>query len=490
MSTRSVHAQPKLPCARMSVRAQLATLFADAGEEIEVDRARAPRKHPIGAEGQYIAASWCIENFEWGGSLVKLASVFLSHASIDKDFVAEIGDELGRRGVASWLDRDKVIAGDDLLALFRRAIPYQTVVAVMLTERSAASDWVADELRAAFDSGASSRVIPICEGNPLDIIRKHPFLSSKLIHADGRRVTEDYVDLSACPKGQKKSAFAAEQIARAVYTRLGTAAAAEISIGFDQRGHGLRGRGPIVPTPIERLEAPVLVFRPDGRDRKDSEVLRDDEWEAMARDVLWALAEALGSRRDGQRSAYLFGDAQLGLPFLVGLRFFDRKQRMRVFSRNPEDDKVFSFDFLRDTLPPGDPSRAKEEIPLGSTQEIALYIGKTTYAKTVRDYVQRKLPGRALVSLHHDEGMEPTEAIQLIADVVETLKKWQTEHDIHTAYLFVDLPVAVMPLLGAHLTNVLNGGIHFMEYRRDIQGVRPAPKPHEWYVELKMRNLS
>lgn len=421
---------------------------------------------------------------------MKLASVFLSHASIDKDFVAEIGDELGRRGVASWLDRDKVVVGDDLLARFRDAIQDQSVVAVMLTEKSVASDWVADELRAAFDSGASSRVIPICEGNPLDLIRKHPFLSSKLIHADGRRVTEAYVDLMTCPKDQKKSAFAAEQIARAVYAHLGTASAAEIAIGFDQRGHGLRSRGQIVPTPIEMLKAPALVFRPDGRSRTDSEVLRDDEWEAMARGVLWALAEALGSRQGGQRSAYLFGDAQLGLPFLVGLRFFDRKQRMRVFSRNPEDDKVFSFDFLKDTLPPGDPSRAKEEIPLGGAPEIALYIGKTTYAKTVRDYVRRALRGRALVSLHHDEDMESTEAIQLIADVVETLKKWQTEHDIHTAYLFVDLPVAVMPLLGAHLTNVLNGGIRFMEYRRDIQDARPTPKPEEWYVELKMRNLS
>jgi hypothetical protein len=420
---------------------------------------------------------------------MNLASAFLCHSSAQGDFVDQIATQLGRRGVVPWLDKDRLRSGADLPSRLKQAVREQAIVAVLLSSEAAASRWVEEELHAAFDTIDGStdieRIVPICDGNPVELIRQHRILRDKWLHADGKRVVRNYVDLANVPPGKDRAAYVADAVAVAVYEHIRSAKARVVAIGIDQRGNGDRRGDSFIPEPIRQLEAPVLVFRPDRGRRSETEVLRGDEWEAFAVDVLDSLSRALGSRNSGQKEVYLFGDGQLGLPLLIGYGFFNSQRADRVVCHNMRDGRRFFFDFQRDQLPSGAADRAGANAP--QAPEVALYLGKHDSIPTIGKYLKAQGWTGPLEKIEHDEGMEQGQVLQLIADAIAMIQAWQKERGTEHVRLFCDLPFGAMALLGGHLVNKLDGCITYMEYRKDLQNRRPAPRQGQWYVALPMR---
>lgn len=423
---------------------------------------------------------------------MKFASIFLSHASKQASFMDELAEELSRRGVLPWLDRHELKAGANLVSRLRQAVQSQERVAVLLTPDAADSRWVESELVTALQQipDAIERVIPICYGNPYALIKPHRVLKDKWLHPNGRDVTVVYIDLETRPPASSPAAFAAQRLAASIFESVGTRRCHDLVIMLDQRAHGAGRRigRPTLPENVGRLEdAPVLVFRPDLGVRSNSDMIQD--WEDVADTCIAALTEAIGPRVAGPKNIYLYGDAQLSWPFLLGLRYFDRLCGRRLYCHNPEGDQVFEFNFQRGALPQGRPHLGSWVGTGNAPQhadEIALFVGKRRFIRTIQAYLAGMQLPPTLLHFEHTAGMDQAAVVQLIADAVAALELYQQEWNLQRVRLFCDLPFAAMPLLGANLINVVNGGVSFMEYRKDLQGKTPPPDPTRWYVELKM----
>jgi len=78
-----------------------------------------------------------------------MASVFLSHSSLDKPFVRHLAARLAQEGLSVWIDEAELNVGDSLIEKIGEAI-YQTdfIIAVISTH-SVNSNWVQKELQLA-----------------------------------------------------------------------------------------------------------------------------------------------------------------------------------------------------------------------------------------------------------------------------------------------------------------------------------------------------
>ena len=73
-------------------------------------------------------------------------SVFISYSHADKVSAEAIAKALNARGILVWLDRIELRHGDKLTSSLKRAIREREVFVVLVTERSARSEWVLREV--------------------------------------------------------------------------------------------------------------------------------------------------------------------------------------------------------------------------------------------------------------------------------------------------------------------------------------------------------
>ena len=76
---------------------------------------------------------------------IYVGGVFIAYSIDDARFVDELYDRLTDKGVAVWLDRHDILAGDRHKQV-TRAIRLNDVVLLVLSQASVNSDWVASEL--------------------------------------------------------------------------------------------------------------------------------------------------------------------------------------------------------------------------------------------------------------------------------------------------------------------------------------------------------
>jgi hypothetical protein len=88
---------------------------------------------------------------------VEYYSCFLSYDWNDKDFAAQLHDDLREVGVSSWLDAKEMQGGDNLKDQIDRAMQEHDKVLVVLSRTSVQSSWVQFEVRKALDLESARR---------------------------------------------------------------------------------------------------------------------------------------------------------------------------------------------------------------------------------------------------------------------------------------------------------------------------------------------
>jgi len=94
-----------------------------------------------------------------------VGGIFVSHASADDEFVAELRQRLEERGLAVWVDSRQLRGGDGLAREVEAAIAGAPQVVVVLSRDTVNSPWVAREVDKALEvqreRGDGYRVIPL-----------------------------------------------------------------------------------------------------------------------------------------------------------------------------------------------------------------------------------------------------------------------------------------------------------------------------------------
>ncbi len=82
--------------------------------------------------------------------------VFLSHSSLDKDWVANLKESLNHYKIKSWLDKDKIRPGEYFAEALETALEHCSTVVFVVTERAISSGWVKAEYHRALSLIAKS----------------------------------------------------------------------------------------------------------------------------------------------------------------------------------------------------------------------------------------------------------------------------------------------------------------------------------------------
>jgi hypothetical protein len=93
-----------------------------------------------------------------------MPGVFLSHSSIDKNFVTRLAIDLVNRSFPVWLDSWQMGLGDQLYDHIYQAIDGSSFLVVILSQNAVKSDWVNDEMNGALAKEAEEKrkfLIPV-----------------------------------------------------------------------------------------------------------------------------------------------------------------------------------------------------------------------------------------------------------------------------------------------------------------------------------------
>lgn len=82
-----------------------------------------------------------------------MATVFLSHARVDRLTAEMLGERLRVEGFAPWVDRQAIEGGERWTEAIDAAIRSAVACVVLVTPRALTSDWVRREVRIAADAG-------------------------------------------------------------------------------------------------------------------------------------------------------------------------------------------------------------------------------------------------------------------------------------------------------------------------------------------------
>src|ERR1044072_4572185 len=91
-------------------------------------------------------------------------TIFLSHAHEDRDFVLWLARYLTASGVRVWIDEAEMSVGDSLVEKVSGAIAEMCYLGVVISPRSASSDWVTREVEIAMSediAGERVKVLPL-----------------------------------------------------------------------------------------------------------------------------------------------------------------------------------------------------------------------------------------------------------------------------------------------------------------------------------------
>lgn len=404
---------------------------------------------------------------------VRYASTFLSHSSAQKDFAGALGRELGRRGVIAWLDRNELFPGIDLDAELQRAAEAQLTMTALISAESLASPWCREELAPRLARADDDAIIPVYFGPHLDLVRNCPVLRSRWLTPDGTRVRKLGVQ-AGDPEAADIGKVACE-VARTHYKGLEMASSAQLVVVLDQRGSGRRvGRPDCLPHNWQAQAWPVLVFRPDQRERSTGEVLHGEEWATFRTCVVGALGDATGTRRS--RDVYVAGNAQLALAWLLGWHF-DRNSGVRLVAYNPGRGGQYLEIDLNDQCfqsPLTGVNAADVEWcgrgPDARTEEVSVYLGRSgTYEQGVHKY--RLAKGDTTPLAAREVGhVETKEDVIGIARWVSAVSSGRATR------VYTSLPFHAVPLLAALLKHTA-GHVTVMEWDRAETTYHPCPMP-------------
>jgi hypothetical protein len=408
---------------------------------------------------------------------LRFASTFLSHSSADSALVEAVAEQLARRGVLAWLDKEELALGP-LDAALKKAVQQQATMTLFLSEASLASDWCHDELRWAIEAAEGvEHLLPVYLGDPLKLVRRHDWLRTRFLHVDGDRVNQlGFIDKHD-PASPDPEAVA-KRIAAAAYRRTIPETWSEIAIVLDQRGNGPRRGLPPLPANVASLSIPALAFRPSLAPRTQREVLTGADWEHVAESLTWALSTALGTLRGDPRKVRLLGDAQTGLVWAVG-RHFNRTTSVDLYGYDRYGRPVTNKGQLTHTpLSGGDPHRAKpvSDAPgaLPPNQPvIALGVGSARYAHAA----QQAVPTTPLLWIESGLINDSDEAMKLVADIVAAVERLRQDHGVREVVLFWTTANHVALLAAANLTPHVIPSIRTMEWDHGREAYADLPMP-------------
>lgn len=93
-----------------------------------------------------------------------MKSVFLSHASKDREIARQIASDLQSMGVTVWFDAAEIKVGDTLLEKINEGISNSDFIILLLSKESMKSAWVQNEYRAALvndPKNIQNRLVPV-----------------------------------------------------------------------------------------------------------------------------------------------------------------------------------------------------------------------------------------------------------------------------------------------------------------------------------------
>ena len=417
-------------------------------------------------------------------------STFLSYSSADSVLVQSVADELAKRGILVWLDKNELEPGKSITEALDKAIKEQSTVTIFLSEKALESPWVEQELKTTLEIEEKiehkEMIIPVFIGDPLELVKSKTLLSNRWLHCDGDRVDINYITVNEKKSVSINAREIAQQVASRIYSQLKISEQNEIIIYLDQRGIGKRREKPEnIPQFVQRINAPILVFRPDHAERSRGEVLSEPGWEGFRDTIFNAISDSCKIVTwSDSKTIRIMGHAQLGIPFIMG-QIFDRSSSADLYCY-PKKGVPFTNrgQYRNGPLKAGNPNCEKinsevTPIPVSSVLEsISLYLGKKDFINDVLRYLKANPNSPSLVWIESGDFENSEEVMNYIADVVAVLQKYKDNNGVHSIQLFCTLPFHMIPLLSANLLHVVRNVI-FMEYARE------AGTDKELYIALK-----
>jgi hypothetical protein len=317
------------------------------------------------------------------------------------------------------------------------------------------------ELRWALEAREGyDHILPVYLGDPLRLVKGHDLLRSRFLLPDGDRVNQLGYSCKQLSTDVNPDAIA-EMIAVTAYRRSIPETCSEVVIFLDQRGNGARRGVPIIPPNIKSLDVPTLIFRPSMEERQPRETLTDGDWNTVANTLEKSFSLALNTLRGDIQKVRVLGNAQTSLIWAVG-RHFDRTNDVVLYGYGRDNNVVNNQGQERFSPLPGGTVRYSLESGPGVSQvEVALGIGsRENYFRTVQQEV-RDMPLFWIESGHINDSQE---AMQLVADIVASVRHLRQNHGVEKLVLFWTTASHVALLAAANLTTHVIPEIKFMEW--------------------------
>jgi CheY-like chemotaxis protein len=162
----------------------------------------------------------------------RVPSVFLSHCSGDKPFVAALAAALRARGVVPWLDQEQLVLGHHLPEQLRGAVAERQLVLVLSPRGT--TPWVQEEVARALErvEQKGPLLVVLLDTEPEQMDGFAP-LREHLRAPDGSRWDRLYFPASAAPGAPNGVEAVADAIARSALWHLDPPE--ELAISFAQR---------------------------------------------------------------------------------------------------------------------------------------------------------------------------------------------------------------------------------------------------------------
>ena len=406
-----------------------------------------------------------------------LASVFLSHSNQDKKLVEKLACELVQRGIIPWLDTKEL--SSELGSLdenLKKSVQNQSVFLAFLSKAAIKSSWMENELTTAIKMEEKNQtiIIPIFLGNPEELVKSHPLLSSRWLDPDGDKVDRLGITIQ---DNQTNNDFninkIADLLALKIYEIHKFYKQKEIIIYLNQRN----GRHLNIQENVNRLNIPALVFRPNLDENTQNDVIIEKQWKALSQKIIWSLRNALDNTKwTDQKKIRIMGESQLALPFLLG-HYFNRNTSANLYCYNSASLVFTNKEQKRySPLENGNShceSEHKNITPIPHNfkgKSIALFLMRKHLVEDALKHWKNWKNEIIQPCIWIDNGdfETNTQVMDYVSDVVALLVRLKKEHKIKIIYLYTSLPFAVLPILSANLLHVIDK-IIFMEFRKDLQ---------------------
>src|SRR5262249_9200902 len=144
-------------------------------------------------------------------------------------------------------------------------------------------------------------VLPVMLGDRQILVQAQPLLRKRFPLRDGRGVDRFCIEPEHDADIATQAKTIASDLANSIYAKIGTSAAGEAIINFDQRGDGPHSSDVELPEHLRLLDAPALVFRPSPGEQSKGRTMHGDEWEKARDQIIDSLKSAFGRMRGDTR---------------------------------------------------------------------------------------------------------------------------------------------------------------------------------------------